>query len=354
VSSGAGNPSDLELLRREYESSLSWRITRPLRAVGRLAHRSRAPAEPRPAAPELGGTRYDSWLEHFHGKTLRWIDSACADGRPERFGLFRQLDADLWALLLTQQYSRYRNIRALLPSVPNSKLQEVWNGASGVELAALSNSFYTKLCERFGRHGDLPPSEARVLDFGCGWGRLTRFLARDVEPGRLYGCDSVEAILDVCRENGVPGTFARTDPLPERLPFDERFDLAFAFSVFTHLSEAAHESCLRALHESIRPGGVLVVTVRPPEYMRFSERMRHLLDALSSDDPVLHDEPRYLFVEHPAEPSHLQYAGGEMTYGEAVITLPYVEQRWSPMFELLDVDLLVGDLYQVMLTLRRR
>jgi hypothetical protein len=30
-----------------------------------------------------------------------------------------------------------------------------------------------------------------------------------------------------------------------------------------------------------------------------------------------------------------------------------LEERWAPMFELLDVDLLAGDLFQVMLTLRR-
>ena len=43
-----------------------------------------------------------------------------------------------------------------------------------------------------------------------------------------------------------------------------------------------------------------------------------------------------------------------MTYGEAVVTLPYVRRRWADLFELLEVDLIVGDLYQVMLTLRRR
>ena len=43
-----------------------------------------------------------------------------------------------------------------------------------------------------------------------------------------------------------------------------------------------------------------------------------------------------------------------MTYGETVVTLPYVRERWAPLFELLEVDLLVGDLHQVMLTLRRR
>ena len=44
-----------------------------------------------------------------------------------------------------------------------------------------------------------PYLRGRVLDYGCGWGRLVRFLARDVPQGSLYGCDPVEAILDVCR-----------------------------------------------------------------------------------------------------------------------------------------------------------
>jgi hypothetical protein len=44
--------------------------------------------------------------------------------------------------------------------------------------------------------------------------------------------------------------------------------------------------------------------------------MRPLLDALGPDYPTLLEERRYLFVEHPAEPRHLQYAGGDMTYGE--------------------------------------
>jgi hypothetical protein len=96
------------------------------------------------------------------------------------------------------------------------------------------------------------------------------------------------------------------------------------------------------------------VTVRPPDYLHFSPLMRPALESLGPDPAARLAEPRFIFVPHPAEPSHLQYEGGEMTYGETVITLPYVRERWSPLFELLAVDLLVGDLYQLMLTLRRR
>ena len=135
----------------------------------------------------------------------------------------------------------------------------------------------------------------------------------------------------------MPATLARSEFAPERLPFDEPFDLAFAFSVFTHLSEAAHERCLAALHAGLRPGGILVVTIRPPAYLHVDARVAG---------------PRYVFAAHPVD-SHPQYAGGEMTYGETVITLPYVRERWSRWFDLLHTDLLIGDLHQVVLTLRR-
>ncbi|HTE59569.1 MAG TPA: class I SAM-dependent methyltransferase, partial [Solirubrobacteraceae bacterium] len=295
--------------RSGYESSHRWRVTRPLRALGRRALRLRA-AEIPPAG--LAQERCDSWLEHLHGDRLDLIEAACEAGGAERFALFRDLDADLWALLLTQEFSVYPHIRSLLPTVPDPDLQVLWNGASGVQLAAQGAAFYRKVLERFAQAHAGPLSGARVLDFGCGWGRLTRCFARDVEPGRLFGCDPVQGILDVGAESGVPARLARSEFMPDRLPFDERFDLAFSFSVFTHLSEAAHMCCLRALHAALAPGGLLVVTVRPPEYLRFCERMHPLLDALGPDARAWLKEPRYLFVPHDADPRHPQYDGAEI------------------------------------------
>jgi SAM-dependent methyltransferase len=292
-----------------------------LRSLGRRVRALRSG----PAAPHAPvATRYDEWLELAAGDRLAAIDAACAGGGHEQLARFRELDADVWALLLTHEYDGWPNIRALLPDVPDPALQAAWNGTSGGALAAQGAAFYRRLCERYARHGAVPLADASVLDFGCGWGRLTRMLARDVAPGRLYGCDPEQAILDVCRDTGVPARLARSEFLPERLPFDGPFDLAYAFSVFTHLSEAAHLRALDALHAAMAPGALLVVTVRPPAYMPGGEAP-------------------YAFVPH----------GGTETYGETVVSLPYVRERWSDRFALLDVDILLDDLFQVVLTLRR-
>ena len=68
--------------------------------------------------------------------------------------MFRDLDDDLWALLLTRGYYVNPNIHSLLPSMPDPALQELWNGTSGVALASQGNAFYRKLRDLHGAHRD--------------------------------------------------------------------------------------------------------------------------------------------------------------------------------------------------------
>ncbi|MEO7197124.1 MAG: class I SAM-dependent methyltransferase [Solirubrobacterales bacterium] len=296
----------------------------------------------------------DGWLQSFYGERLGEIDVACAGAGPEAYELFRDLDDDLWAMLLSRNYSSFPNILALLPEVPEAHLQQSWNGASGLALLSQSKAFYRHARGVYALHGPGELSEATVLDFGCGWGRLTRFFARDIAPGALLGCDPVEEILDVCRRGRLPAELHLSEFTPATLPFERKLDLAFSFSVFTHISEATHLASLEAIYSALNPGGLLIVTIRPPAYLELDPKLHATLAELGPDAAAALREPRYLFVPHAADPLHPQYDGEEMTYGETVITLPYVRERWSPMFELLDARVCVEDPYQVALTLRRR
>jgi SAM-dependent methyltransferase len=296
---------------------------------------------------------FDPWLSLFEERLTELDHAASRDGEAA-LPRFRELDDDVWTVLLTRSYERDPGIRDLMPLLPDPDLQLRWNGASGLELLTQGKVFYRRSQAAVARHGTGTLERATVLDFGCGWGRLTRFFIRDLAAGSLFGCDAVESILEFCRHSGIPAEFALCDPRPARLPFERKFDLVLAFSVFTHLSEPAHEACLRAIHEALAPGGLFLATIRSPAYLTGHELGAELRRQLQDDPLTAFQSPQYLFAPHPADPDHPQFIGGEMDYGETVISLPYVRERWAEWFELLDVALLTEDMHQVALTLRRR
>jgi SAM-dependent methyltransferase len=347
----------LQAVRDSYEGSLSWRVTAPLRTARRRL-RPRPPAAPVTA---LTASASDLWLLSFWDEQLAPIErellAASLDESPDR-SLFRDLPDAVWGMLLGQRQRVYPAIAAALPTLPAADLQRLWNGPSGPDLIAQTTAFYQLLKRAHAVHGTRTRLErARVLDFGCGWGRLTRFLERDViGRGALCGVDPVQGILDEARRNGVRADLRRCSFVPEQLTFEQPFELAYAFSVFTHLSEAAHLASLRALHAAITPGGLLVATIRPPEYLRVAPSLRPALESLGPHPAARLGEPRYLYAPHQTLPLQTpgDAASGEVSYGETVVTIAYVRERWSELFELVAADLSLSDPHQVALLLRRR
>jgi SAM-dependent methyltransferase len=106
-----------------------------------------------------------------------------------------------------------------------------------------------------------------MLDFGCGCGRVVRHWA-DLRDVRIVGTDSNPELVDWCNEN-LPFVEARLNaevpPLPAR---DSEFELAYAFSVFTHLRETAQLGWMRELERVLRPGGLLLFTTKGDVHAR--------------------------------------------------------------------------------------
>jgi SAM-dependent methyltransferase len=349
----------IDRVREGYESTLSWKLTRPLRAIGDGARRLRGHETEIPWAEAVEEKRvspdYESWLTTFFDEQLSALDTACAKTpKAEAWPLFRDLDDDLWAVLLSRDYASYTNIQATLPDTPELDLQWEWNGAIGMNQLDQSKNFYVRVRDLNERHGRTPIDQARVLDFGCGWGRLTRFFARHAMPDRLFGCDPTRNILDVCGETGVPGELKRSEFVPESLPFAD-LDLVFSFSVFTHISEDAHRACLEAIHAALAPGGLAVVTIRPPAYLELDPPMGPARRELS-DDYANRElrEPRYIYLPHLVEEGHPLHDEGATTYGDTVISLPYIEENWTDLFEIAEIGVLTGDMYQVPVAIRKR
>ena len=119
-------------------------------------------------------------------------------------------------------------------------------------------------------HGLQP--EHSVLDVGCGCLRVGVHLARYLDPGRYFGTDINNDLLDAgysieLTQQGLQAKVPRDHLLCDgafeldRLPTSEPFDVVLAQSVFTHLPANHIRLCLHNLVSVTRPGTTFYATV---------------------------------------------------------------------------------------------
>jgi SAM-dependent methyltransferase len=98
----------------------------------------------------------------------------------------------------------------------------------------------------------------RWLDFGCGYGRVLRFLLERVPPERVSASDVIAEGVEFCRaEFGVTALRSRPELAAVQLG---SFDFVYAISVITHLDERNSVDFLRLLGDSLTEGGIALFT----------------------------------------------------------------------------------------------
>ena len=109
-------------------------------------------------------------------------------------------------------------------------------------------------------------SAGRLLDWGCGCGRVAQSLHRLAGPGadlELFGCD-IDDRATVWADANLPGSFQPSGfepPLPYPAGF---FDVFVAVSVFTHLDERRQDAWLEEVRRVLKPDGLACLSVGGP------------------------------------------------------------------------------------------
>lgn len=117
------------------------------------------------------------------------------------------------------------------------------------------------------RNGVSLQSLGSILDFGCGVGRVLRHWEH-LEGPILHGTDYNPALVGWCIKN-LPFAQFRVNGLGGGLSYsDESFDLIYALSVFTHLTETLQFFWMSELSRALRPGGYLFITTHGSHYQR--------------------------------------------------------------------------------------
>lgn len=253
---------------------------------------------------------------------------------------FHDVSVEEWYSILLRSVEEPTIDGVEMPRFPHGSVQRGYVGLQDAEALRIACNFHeyvTKWSEALGH-----PIEktSRVLDFGCGWGRVQRVFWHEAAAENLVGVDVDFSAVALCRNLGVPGDFQRIEP-DGTLPFlNASFDHIYGVSIFTHLSLKFADHWMSELERVAKPGCVLVITVESREFLeripamaahpnnlraelvaRYCDKQEELLKAF--------DDGEFVFMENGT--------GGARDseyYGDAAFSEDFFRNRWSNQFRI--------------------
>jgi trans-aconitate 2-methyltransferase len=167
-----------------------------------------------------------------------------------------------------------------------------WNALGYEKISALQQAMAAEVLAAL----DLKDT-MRVLDLGCGNGKITAEIARRVPEGTVLGVDASSDMIAFAREHFSAAThpnlsFAVTDI--RKIAYRDEFDTVVSFNALHWIAEQA--AALQAIHGAMRKGGSAQLRLVPTnqrqsledvlEETRRSARWARYYDGFQ--DPYLH------------------------------------------------------------------
>lgn len=159
----------------------------------------------------------------------------------------------------------------------------------------------------------------RLLDFGCGAGRMLRQILDWAEIGEVHGCDLDPPMVEWAQEHLCPPVAGvELNGFDPPLPYpDDHFDVVTAFSVFTHLG-VNWADWLLEVRRVLKPDGILIASILD---QACAERL--------SDVPYHEDEVGM---------SVWAYANPWIPYVNVLHSHWWIREHWGRAFEILSIE----------------
>jgi len=240
----------------------------------------------------------------------------------------------------------YPHIKKQLPVMPTDEVQKKWVGDFGQSLMNRTCNIARLIQILSYKTTGSGLEEKKILDYGCGWGRLLRIMNYFTDIENVYGLDVMQSSLDECKRANIPNQFSLCEKRPADLPFgDIQFDLIFAFSVFTHIPEPVIFSILTATRKRISENGVFIITIRSYEFWNLMEGKwpDKLVEKLRS----AHESEGY---------AHRSFENGEeiyIDYGETTMSFDFVKKiARRTAWEVAHIQRDLSEPYQIAIALK--
>ncbi len=241
---------------------------------------------------------------------------------------------DNFEVALAQTNSAIKEMPEFIPLPPKDLQLRV---VSNYNVAFLDSGYrvVTEIDAFLHQHGLTLADRKNVLEWGCGCGRSLRPLKRLHPHINLHGTDvDPEAILWLQENYESIADFKTNDPYPPIDYPDNKFDLIYAVSVFTHLPEDMQFAWLEELMRLLQPGGIGLFSVHGLNHHgAFKEQLKDT-GFYYSEGPLTNGLPSF--------------------YRQTYHTPDYIKREWTKYFEILDIVTLGLGNYQDVVVVRKR
>ena len=224
-------------------------------------------------------------------------------------------------------------LAALVPPLPPMEIRRITAATESEMFLVTGLLDLMSLLTVYRQAAIAPTGRTRVLDFGCGGGRLLRFFCAVADRWDATGVDVNSEMATWCAAS-LPDVASVHVGVRPPLPFpDADFDLVYSFSVFTHLDQESSHEWLSELRRILRPQALLVATTHGHPFVRNIQRSEHhqRLTNLGAEQgrelEVEMMERGFAFVPYPAAAQESTQVGDG--YGTAFVSGDYVNEQWS-------------------------
>jgi trans-aconitate 2-methyltransferase len=130
-----------------------------------------------------------------------------------------------------------------------------WNAADYAQASSVQQQWARELIAKLHLQGG-----ERVLDIGCGDGKVTAEIAAALERGAVVGVDNSPAMIALAEASYPCSAWANLSfQLADaaHLPFTAEFDVVFSNATLHWVLD--HAPVLRGIQRSLRPGGIILL-----------------------------------------------------------------------------------------------
>jgi SAM-dependent methyltransferase len=283
-----------------------------------------------------------------------WVDASLAPGGDRHFG-FRALLPDIDFRGTSRAIRLYIESPAVKNGLPSwqdywilpcsspipgpENLQRISGGTDIGSFILHGSSFFQKLKLVANLYGRGFEKHQRILDWGCGCGRMARYFA-GCSSHTLTGVDIDPINIEWCQKNLPFGCFSTIDPKKPLQFRNESFDLIYGNSVFTHLHEKDQDFWLSQIGRLLSPEGLAVVTVHAKHsWVRNARFEMESLLKLLTDGILVSDIPN----------PDLSDVVGDY-YVDTAHDTEYIWRHWSEFVRVINIiESFTGDLAAVIL-----